>query len=112
MKKYAYLNRLEELLAELPAERRNAVLQRYRDALETADADREEAVFDALDTPEEVAARILQGREEVPELSKPCHNVILFMLALALLLVLAFGISALGASPEKGTPPTAYSETE
>lgn len=109
MKKYAYLNRLEELLAELPTEQRQAILQEYREAFDAAEGDREEAICDELGTPEEVATRVLQGKEEVPEAPNPLHKILLFVLALALLLVLAFSLSALGSASAGATSPSIQS---
>lgn len=57
---YAYLERLEELLAELPPDDRRKVLQYYGKYFETIGPEAEEHAAEALGAPAEVAAKILR----------------------------------------------------
>ena len=70
MKKYAYLARLEELLAALPAQERQDALNYYEEYFDAAGNDQEEKTAEELGTPEEVARKILEGeglaQEEAP----------------------------------------------
>ena len=63
MKKYAYLSRLEELLADLPLNERQEVLARCEEAFAEAGAEQEEETAARLGAPEEAAARIQQERD-------------------------------------------------
>lgn len=63
MKKYAYLARLEELLAALPAQERQDALNYYEEYFDAAGNDQEEKTAEELGDPEEVARKILEGEE-------------------------------------------------
>lgn len=109
MRKYAYLNRLEELLAELPPKERLQVLQRYREAFDAAGVEREEETSARLGTPEEAAVQILHGETEPPpRLAGRSHKILLAAIALAVLLLLVAGIGLLG----RGQPMAAVSSTQ
>ena len=111
MKKYAYLNQLEELLAELPSQQRQQVLKTYRGYFEQAGADQEEETAARLGTPGEAAARILHGEEEpLPRLAGHRNRWLLAALAVAILLALAVGLTALGNAPS-AIVPAARTET-
>lgn len=111
MKKYAYLNRLEELLAELPSEQRQAALQDIRLRFDAAGAEHEEETAASLGTPEEAAAKILHGEEEpLPRLTGAPHRLLLAILALAILVALALGIGALAGQRAAGTVSPPYTE--
>ena len=62
MRKYAYLARLEELLAALPAEERQDALNYYEEYFDAAGSEQEEKTAEALGDPTEVARKILEGR--------------------------------------------------
>ena len=98
MKKYAYLSRLEELLAELPREQRMEILYQYEQYFEAAGPAWEDAVAASLGTPEEAAALILHGAEEPAALpNAERHRAALIALGLAALLVLALLVNLLAA---------------
>lgn len=61
MRKYAYLARLEELLAALPAQERQEALNYYEEYFDAAGNDQEERTAQELGEPEEVARKILEG---------------------------------------------------
>lgn len=61
MRKYAYLARLEELLAALPAEERQDALNYYEEYFDAAGSEQEEKTAEALGDPAEVARKILEG---------------------------------------------------
>lgn len=61
MRKYAYLARLEELLAALPAEERQDALNYYEEYFDAAGSEQEEKTAEALGDPTEVARKILEG---------------------------------------------------
>lgn len=61
MKKYAYLARLEELLAALPEQERQDALTYYEEYFDAAGKENEEATAAALGDPAEVARSILEG---------------------------------------------------
>lgn len=96
MKKYAYLSRLEELLADLPLNERQEVLARCEEAFAEAGAEQEEETAARLGAPEEAAARILQGRDLDQKEHTGRRLLVLLLLAALLLAVLALGIAALG----------------
>lgn len=111
MKKYAYLNRLEELLAELPQEQRQAALQDVRARFEAAGAEHEEETAAGLGTPEEAAAQILHGEEApLPRLAGTPHRILLAVLALVVLVVLAMGIGGLAGYRTAGNTASSYTE--
>lgn len=93
MKKYAYLSRLEELLADLPQNERQEVLARCEEAFAEAGAEQEEETAARLGAPEEAAARILQGRD-LDQKEHTGRRLLVLLLLVALLL--ALGIAALG----------------
>lgn len=70
MKKYAYLARLEELLAALPAQERQDALNYYEEYFDAAGNDQEEKTAEELGNPEEVARKILEGEGLVQEAPK------------------------------------------
>lgn len=61
MRKYAYLARLEELLAALPAEERQEALNYYEEYFDAAGNENEEKTAEELGDPAEVARKILEG---------------------------------------------------
>lgn len=61
MKKYAYLAKLEALLANLPEQERDDALAYYEEYIDAAGKDKEEQTIAALGSPEEVAQKILEG---------------------------------------------------
>lgn len=76
MRKYAYLARLEELLAALPAQERQEALNYYEEYFDAAGNEKEEQTARELGDPAEVARKILEGEgiasEPVPtEAPKP-----------------------------------------
>lgn len=111
MKKYAYLNRLEELLAELPPSQRQAALRDIRARFDAAGAEHEEETAASLGTPEEAAARILHGEEApLPRLAGAPHRLLLVVLALAVLVVLAMGIGGMAGQQAAGEASLSYTE--
>lgn len=99
MKKYAYLSRLEELLADLPLNERQEVLARCEEAFAEAGAEQEEETAARLGAPEEAAARIQQERD----LDRKGHTG-RRLLVLLLLAVMALGIAALGRNRRDPVP--------
>lgn len=71
MKKYAYLAKLEELLAALPPQKRQEILSEYAARFDAAGAGQEEEAAAKLGDPETVARKILeeQGTEAPAETS-------------------------------------------
>ena len=65
MRKYAYLARLEELLAALPAEERQDALNYYEEFFDAAGTDDADAA--GLEPPERAAAKILEGEGAAPQ---------------------------------------------
>lgn len=61
MRKYAYLARLEELLAALPAQERQEALNYYEEYFDAAGNEKEEQTAQELGDPAEVARKILEG---------------------------------------------------
>lgn len=61
MRKYAYLARLEELLAALPAQERQDALNYYEEYFDAAGSENEEQTAAELGDPAEVARNILEG---------------------------------------------------
>lgn len=61
MRKYAYLARLEELLAALPAQERQEALNYYEEYFDAAGNENEEKTAEELGDPAEVARKILEG---------------------------------------------------
>ena len=102
MKKYAYLSRLEELLADLPLNERQEVLARCEEAFAEAGAEQEEETAARLGAPEEAAARIQQERD----LDRKEHTGrrLLVLLLLAALLLAVLGIAALGRNRRDPVP--------
>lgn len=68
MRKYAYLARLEELLAALPAEERQEALNYYEEYFDAAGNENEEKTAAELGDPAEVARKILEGEGIDPEM--------------------------------------------
>lgn len=99
MKKYAYLSRLEELLADLPLNERQEVLARCEEAFAEAGAEQEEETAARLGAPEEAAARIQQERDLDPKEHTGRRLLVLLLLA-----VLALGIAALGRNRRDPVP--------
>ena len=95
MKKYAYLSRLEELLADLPQSERQDALNYYEEYFEAAGADQEEETAQRLGTPEEVADKILHGEGGIPEHHNGGRILLLVVLAVLVLAVMAVGVLAL-----------------
>ena len=91
MKKYAYLSRLEELLADLPLNERQEVLARCEEAFAEAGAEQEEETAARLGAPEEAAARIQQERDLDWKEHTGRRLLVLLLLAALLLAVLALG---------------------
>ena len=73
MRKYAYLARLEELLAALPAQERQEALNYYEEYFDAAGSEEEEKTAVELGDPADVARKILEeeGIETAPEESTP-----------------------------------------
>lgn len=67
MRKYAYLAKLEELLAALPAQERQDALNYYEEYFDAAGNDQEEQTARELGDPAEVARKILEGEGIQPE---------------------------------------------
>ena len=61
MRKYAYLARLEELLAPLPAQERQEALNYYEEYFDAAGSEKEEQTAAELGDPAQVARKILEG---------------------------------------------------
>ena len=61
MRKYAYLARLEELLAPLSAQERQEALNYYEEYFDAAGNENEEKTAEELGDPTEVARKILEG---------------------------------------------------
>lgn len=61
MRKYAYLARLEELLAALPAQERQEALNYYEEYFDAAGSENEEKTAQELGDPADVARTILEG---------------------------------------------------
>ena len=96
MKRYAYLERLEELLAELPPDHRSKVLHSYEKYFENMGPEAEERVTETLGTPEEVAAKILEKKQEPEiEFGSLKRNFLLGMVALLLLFAMSVSVTAL-----------------
>lgn len=77
MRKEEYLQKLEQLLCDIPAEDRYEAMQFYRDYLEDAGADAEE-VLRSLGTPEELAKSIqkdLYGDNEAGDYTRTYKDV-------------------------------------
>lgn len=113
MKRYAYLNRLEELLADLPREDRRRALQHYEEAFRMAEPGREEEVAAQLGSPETVAEHIRKARAAQREEAR--GRLLLAVLALVLVVALAVGIGALSdqnGSSGSQAPDTASAQTE
>lgn len=67
MRKYAYLARLEELLAALPAQERQEALNYYEEYFDAAGNENEEKTAEELGNPADVARNILEGEGiEIP----------------------------------------------
>ena len=60
MRKYAYLARLEELLAALPAQERQEALNYYEEYFDAAGSEEEEKTAVELGDPADVARKILE----------------------------------------------------
>src|SRR5699024_87261 len=73
MRKYAYLARLEELLAALPAQERQEALNYYEEYFDAAGSEEEEKTAVELGDPADVARKMLEeeGIETAPEESTP-----------------------------------------
>ena len=69
MRKYAYLARLEELLAALPAQERQDALNYYEEYFDAAGSENEEQTAAELGDPAEVARNILEGEGVEPPAS-------------------------------------------
>lgn len=69
MRKYAYLARLEELLAALPAQERQEALNYYEEYFDAAGSENEEQTAAELGDPAEVARNILEGEGVEPPAS-------------------------------------------
>lgn len=67
MRKYAYLARLEELLAALPAQDRQEALNYYEEYFDAAGSEKEEQTAEELGDPAQVARKILEGEGIDPE---------------------------------------------
>lgn len=109
MKRYAYLNRLEELLAGMPQRERQQALQYYEEYFKMAGAEQEEEVAARLGTPESLAERILQGQaESTARTGGGRARVLLAVLALLVVIGLTIGIGMLS----KGWPPMTAQNAE
>ena len=111
---YAYLERLEELLAELPPDDRRKVLQYYEKYFETIGPEAEEHAAEALGSPAEVAAKILRKREEPEvEFRSLKRNFLLGLVALLLLFAMAVSVTVLVERKYRAsTAPTATEEVQ
>lgn len=67
MRKYAYLARLEELLAELPAQDRQEALNYYEEYFDAAGTENEEKTAAELGDPVDVARKILEEEGSTPQ---------------------------------------------
>ncbi len=77
MRKYAYLARLEELLAALPAQERQEALNYYEEYFDAAGSDREEQTAAELGDPAGVARKILEGEGiDFPEDETPAADIL------------------------------------
>lgn len=77
MRKYAYLARLEELLAALPAQERREALNYYEEYFDAAGSDREEQTAAELGDPAGVARKILEGEGiDFPEGETPAADIL------------------------------------
>lgn len=77
MRKYAYLARLEELLAALPAQERQEALNYYEEYFDAAGSDREEQTAAELGDPAGVARKILEGEGiDFPESETPAADIL------------------------------------
>lgn len=77
MRKYAYLARLEELLAALPAQERQEALNYYEEYFDAAGSDREEQTAAELGDPAGVARKILEGEGiDFPEGETPAVDIL------------------------------------
>lgn len=77
MRKYAYLARLEELLAALPAQERQEALNYYEEYFDAAGSDREEQTAAELGDPAGVARKILEGEGiDFPEGETPAADIL------------------------------------
>lgn len=77
MRKYAYLARLEELLAALPAQERQEALNYYEEYFDAAGSDREEQTAAELGDPTGVARKILEGEGiDFPEGETPAADIL------------------------------------
>lgn len=122
MKRYAYLERLEELLSELPPDDRREVLQYYEKYFETVGSEEEQRAAATLGSPEEVAAKILRKKEEQKEgRGSLKRNFLLGMVALILLFAMSVSVAALAerkyrastvSSGTEASQPTYYPEEE
>lgn len=80
MRKYAYLARLEELLAALPAQERQDALNYYEEYFDAAGSENEEKTAEELGDPAEVARKVLEGEgidlqeESAGENPQPAQN--------------------------------------
>ena len=71
MRKYAYLARLEELLAALPAQERQEALNYYEEYFDAAGSENEEKTAAELGDPAVVARNILEGEGVEPPAHEP-----------------------------------------
>lgn len=71
MRKYAYLARLEELLAALPTQERQEALNYYEEYFDAAGSENEEQTAAELGDPAEVARNILEGEGVEPPVREP-----------------------------------------
>lgn len=102
MKRYAYLSRLEELLADLPQHERRRILQYYEEYFKMAGPGQEEETAARLGSPETVAQQIRHEQEESAAQAGGIRGrILLAVLALLLVIALAVGISFLS----EGWPP-------
>lgn len=101
MKRYAYLSRLEELLADFPQQERRRILQHYEEYFKMEGPDQEEDIAAKLGEPETVAQRIRHERKDLEQSAGIRGKLLLAVSALLLVIVLAVGIGYLS----KGWPP-------
>lgn len=103
MKRYAFLSRLEELLADLPQNERRQALQYYEEYFKRAGAGQEEETAARLGSPEAVAQQVREEWEASNVQADGIRGrVLLAVLALLLVIALAVGISFLSG----GWPPS------
>ena len=62
MSKNEFIDRLAQLLADIPPEERDEALTYYREYIEDAGLENEEAIMQELGSPEEIAAANMQAR--------------------------------------------------